>query len=263
MNAALTHPDTRHAGRRRRRALRRLRIGLVGPLVARACGPRAGRPSASAAGVLGGVDSRPQTAIGVGGAPLHANEGGSAAAAPAATAADRDGPLRTSLATLLTRHILRDGELVLLILKPSLWFIVFTCMRFAGLVLFGVIAARLIGLPDRVANAVAELGLFAITGRLMWAVLQWMGRLYVLTDLRVVRLAGVFHVEIFDCPLRKIALTRVTRSFRERLWRLGSIEIQPADDADEPCAPTLWQTVRRPDEVHQTVAATIERAKQG
>ena len=32
---------------------------------------------------------------------------------------------RTSLATLLTSHILRDGELVLLILKPSLWFIVF------------------------------------------------------------------------------------------------------------------------------------------
>ena len=69
--------------------------------------------------------------------------------------------------------------------------------------------------------------IFLLAGRIMWAVLQWMGRLYVLTDMRIVRLSGVFNVEIFDCALRKVATTRLTRTFREKLWRLGSIEIQP------------------------------------
>src|SRR5438309_1694149 len=39
-------------------------------------------------------------------------------------------PVSTSLAILLARHLLRDGELVILILKPSLWFILLTSMRF-------------------------------------------------------------------------------------------------------------------------------------
>ena len=36
----------------------------------------------------------------------------------------------SSLAALLTGHILQDGEVILLILKPSLWYIAFASMRF-------------------------------------------------------------------------------------------------------------------------------------
>src|SRR5688572_26055155 len=164
------------------------------------------------------------------GPTVHASEGGVAAAAGAR-------PVSTSLAALLTRHILRDGELVLLILKPSMWFVVLAAMRFAGVVLIGVIAAKL-WLP-RTALRAAEVGAFLIAGRVMWGVLQWMGRLYVLTDLRILRLSGVFNVDVFDCPLRKVAQARLHRSFRERLLRLGSIEILPLDDA---CPPGDWRT---------------------
>jgi len=182
---------------------------------------------------------------------VQASEGGVATAEPR--------PLATSLAALLTRHILRDGELVLLILKPSLWFIVLAAMRFAGVVLMGVIAAKL-WLPAVAAPRVAEVGAFLIAGRVMWAVLQWMGRLYVLTDLRILRLSGVFNVEIFDCPLRKVAQARLHRSFRERLLRLGSIDILPLDDA---CTPGEWRTIKRPEQVLETIEDTIRRAKQG
>lgn len=181
----------------------------------------------------------------------HASEGGAAAAEAL--------PFRTSLAALLTGHILRDGEVVLLILKPSLWFILFNSMRFAATALIVAIGAQL-WLAPKVAASVAYTGAFLITGRVMWAVLQWMGRLYVLTDLRIVRLSGVFNVEIFDCALRKVGTTRLTRTFREKLWRLGSIEIVPADDS---CTPSVWQTVKRPAEVHAKVRQTIERARQG
>ena len=183
---------------------------------------------------------------------LHPSEGATAAAEEAH-------PFRTSLAALLTGHILRDGEVVLLILKPSLWFIVFSSMRFTAVALIAIIAAQL-WLPPRVFLSFAYAGAFLVAGRVMWAVLQWMGRLYVLTDMRVVRLSGVFNVEIFDCALRKVATTRLTRTFREKLWRLGSIEIVPSDDS---CTPSIWQTVRRPAEVHAKVQSTVDRAKQG
>ena len=186
-------------------------------------------------------------------AGLHPSEGG-------ATAADATAPFRTSLAALLTGHILRDGEVVLLILKPSMWFIVFASMRFAAAGLIVLIAAKLWVHDHRAINSIYYLVTFLLAGRVMWAVLQWMARLYVLTDLRIVRLSGVFNVEIFDCALRKVGQVRLTRTFREKLWRLGSIEIVPADESSPP---SVWQTVKRPAEVHAKVAATVERAKQG
>jgi hypothetical protein len=184
---------------------------------------------------------------------LHPSEGGAAAAEAVA-------PFRTALAALLTGHILRDGEVVQLILKPSLWFILFNCMRFAAVVLILLIGAQLLSLPDHVVRGLWEVGVFLLGGRLMWAVLTWMGRLYVLTDLRVVRLSGVFNVEVADCALRKVGHTRLTRTFREKLWRLGSIEITPIDDS---CQAMAWQTVRHPREVHEKLLATIDRARQG
>jgi hypothetical protein len=103
-----------------------------------------------------------------------------------------------------------------------------------------------------------EAAIFLVAGRVMWATLQWMGRMYVLTDMRVIRLAGVFKLEIFDCALRKIARTQITTSPKERLCGTGSIEIIPAD---ETCPAGVWQTIRRPREVHELIVATINKAK--
>ncbi len=181
------------------------------------------------------------------------NAEGAAVATPAAA---------PSLAALLTRHILRDGELVILLLKPSLWFIILSSLRFAGIVLLLMIGTKVFDdyLPPLNRLAVMEAGIFLIAGRVMWAVLQWSGRLYVLTDLRIVAISGVFNVQIFDCPLRKIARTRLVFSSRERIFRLGSIEIIPLSD-DQPDG--LWQTIARPKQVHEQIVATINKAKQG
>ncbi len=35
---------------------------------------------------------------------------------------------------MLARHILRDGEVVLLVTKPSLWFILLSSLRFMAIV---------------------------------------------------------------------------------------------------------------------------------
>ena len=184
--------------------------------------------------------------------PSHAAE---AAAAPGAVVA----PARTtSLGALLGSHILRDGELIILILKPSLWFIVFESIAFAAGIAVAAIALALVDRHSR-DNFYLESALFVIGGRLMWAVLQWMGRIYILTDQRVLRIRGVFSVDIFDCPLRKVVRARMVSVSREKLVGVGSIEIIPHDEA----IPTaVWQTVAKPKEVLDRLRAAITRAKQ-
>ena len=166
-----------------------------------------------------------------------------------------------SLGVLLGSHILRDGEIVLLLVKPSVWFIVLSSLRFAAAVLILLISAILLDehLPGPNKNYI-EVALFVLAGRVMWAVLQWMGRVYILTNLRILRLSGVFNVNIFDCPLRKVGRTRLVRTMRERIFRIGSIEIVPCD---EQTAPALWQMIARPEMVHDQIVAAINRAKQG
>src|SRR5215210_5729735 len=101
---------------------------------------------------------------------VHGNVEGAAVAAPEAPAAG-------SLATLLTSHVLRDGELVLLILKPSVWFIIISSARFFAIVLILMIASKIYD-PKLPANALIyiEAGIFLIAARVMWAVLQWNSR---------------------------------------------------------------------------------------
>jgi hypothetical protein len=94
----------------------------------------------------------------------------------------------------------------------------------------------------------------------MTGILQWIGRLYVLTDLRVIQMSTLFNVDIRDCPLRKVGRVRVVYTVKERLLRLGSVETIPFDDA-YPVG--LWQTVAKPNEVHRIITQAVRRAKQG
>jgi hypothetical protein len=161
-----------------------------------------------------------------------------------------------SLAKLLSNHILRDGETILLALKPSIWYIFLSGLRTIATVALAAMIARI--LDDQRTMVYVEAAIFLIAGRLVWSLLQWMGRLYILTDMRILSLSGIFTVDVFDCPLRKVARARMLRIPRERLLRLGSLEIIPSDES---MPAGLWQTISRPGFVHQQVLAAIRRAK--
>jgi hypothetical protein len=171
-------------------------------------------------------------------------------------------PGATSWAALLSRHGIRDGELILLTLKPSLWFILLSGLRVAAIVLLAVIATQVFDdhFPPLNRLAVWEAGLFIIAGRFMWSLLQWTSRLYVLTDMRIMAISGVFSPVVFECALRRVARTRLIYSARERLTGLGSVEIIPLDD-ETPVG--IWQTVAKPRLVHEQIVAAINKAKQG
>ena len=179
--------------------------------------------------------------------------GAGMAVAPAA-------PVVMPAADLLARQVLRDGEIILFICKPSRWVVALSSLRFIAGVLIILCALHLSRTPPAHLRYCVDAGLFAISCRMMWAVLNWMGRLYVLTNLRILRFAGMLHVDVADCPLRKVASTRVTRQLSERLLRLGTIEIHPRDEGR---TATAWQMVGRPAEVREQIEAAIRKAKEG
>jgi hypothetical protein len=178
----------------------------------------------------------------------HAAEAAAAPGAIGGTGAI-DATRSTSLGTLLGSHVLRDGEIVIMILKPSLWFIVFNSLALTVVVAMLMVVAGIID-HHMYDHFYLEAGMFVIIGR---------GRIYILTDQRVLRIMGVFSVEIFDCPLRKVVRARMVSSSREKLVGVGSIEIIPMEES-MPSA--IWQTIARPKEILERLRAAIAKAKQ-
>lgn len=170
----------------------------------------------------------------------------------------------SSLAALLTAHVLRDGEVVLLLLKPSLWLIIFQSISAAATALLLYLIGRVFNerLPLLSHVMTLNLTIFIIGVRLMWATVVWMGRFYLLTDRRVVRVAGVFNIDIQDCALRKVDHTKLVYSIKERLCGVASIEIHPKESEDA-CPVNVWRTVPRPTEVREQIEAAVRRAQNG
>jgi hypothetical protein len=68
-------------------------------------------------------------------------------------------------AALLSGRVLRDGEIVLLLLRPSRWFILLSSLRFLGVVL--ILVAMMMLFQDRLHGGLTrylEAGAFLITG---------------------------------------------------------------------------------------------------
>ncbi len=167
----------------------------------------------------------------------------------------------STLSLLVSGQVLRDGELVELVVRPSVWWIVFTSWRFVGVVAILGLGGWL--MPDALPmsrRAWGEWMLLVASTRLVWASLKWMSRVHILTGLRVLTLSGVFNATIYECPLRKLARARLVSSVRERVLLLGSIEVIPCE---EEFAITVWQTIARPKEVYETLHAAMRRAREG
>jgi hypothetical protein len=188
-----------------------------------------------------------------------ANDGARTASHPSEAAAMPAPAGTSSFAALLTSHILRDGEIVLLVLKPSFWFILLQSIPFTAAILVAYFIARVFAGPLSKPAYVEGL-VMLIAARFVLATMHWMGRWYVLTDRRLIRLAGVFRIDVYDCSLRKVAHTQIISNLREQVFRLASIEIHPKDSVDGATV-GVWQTVAQPEQVHEQINQAIYRAQ--
>lgn len=180
------------------------------------------------------------------------------AAAPAHEPAVAD---ISPLAALLTRHLIPDSEIIVLMLKPSLFYIPITSMMTIGFAAALALAGTLFDaqLPGS-ASAYFNGAILLASIRLMWSTVHWMGRFYILTDMRVMTVSGVFQTRVEQCPLRRVARVRVLHSLKERALGLGSVEVIPQE---EDMTIVLWMTVATPRMLKERLQQAVARAKGG
>jgi hypothetical protein len=168
-----------------------------------------------------------------------------------------DRAVNIAVAGVVPEHLLDGGEIVHLAIKPSMWSVLLVSGRWIllGVAMYFFSCSE--WCPLQFHWYVYQAGFWIALGRLGWAVLEWVSTLYVLTNLRVMRLRGVFNVELFECRLQRVQNTFLTLSFAERLIRIGTITFQTAGQLGT----ASWRMVAHPWEVHEQVVAAIHRAQ--
>lgn len=170
--------------------------------------------------------------------------------------------LQAPPAVAVPARLLQDGEEIVLALKPSLIFILLVSMPFLSGLLVVWLAAYLLdrALPplDLPLQTVGTFCVAAGAIRLIISIFQWVARLYVLTNRRVIRIKGVLNVEVFECPLARIQNTNLILTLTERIFGLGTIYFSTAGGIGPEAA---WLTIARPREIHEIVVEYINRAQ--
>lgn len=163
-------------------------------------------------------------------------------------------------ASVLPSSVLHDDETVLILAKPSLWFIPLTSARFAiATVLLSAVLVRIfdLDLASRISpNQMALFATVAVLIRLVWAALVWTSHVYVLTNRRIITIKGVVNVVIFQASLKKIQRTVLYKPWYLRIFGLGTIGFATA--ATETFDST-WVMIPRPMQTHDQIVAEMNR----
>ncbi len=138
--------------------------------------------------------------------------------------------LRDQLPLTLARSLPAD-ETVLLVTRPSGWFLLLA--RADALFAIGVVIAigALLGWYEvwgvRASNVMAY-GAIALSVMIVWNCLDFATRAYVLTDRRALRLSGVIRRTTIEIPLNRIQSVVLHKGVRERLCDAGTLLISSA-----------------------------------
>ncbi len=161
---------------------------------------------------------------------------------------------------LLPAELLQGGEAIVLLLKPSPWYILLESLMslsFMAVLLVGSLWAYNQGYNIGITRREMVLLVVGIGGvRVFWQFLEWLSRVYVLTDRRVIRVKGVIRVQVFQTQLKQIQHTHTTFMFRERLLGLGSIHFATAGTGGTEAS---WVMLANPMEVHRAVVQALSR----
>lgn len=175
-------------------------------------------------------------------------------------AAETADPANTALAeeAFVPERLLEEGEIVILAIKPAVWFILLVSWRvLVAAAIFaagGYLLGEAIGISHKM---VLLISLAAACIRGILASCQWLGRLYVLTNRRLLRISGVFRTDIFACSLRKVRQVSLHANAGERALGLGSLLFVLGADGTPGMS---WTNISRPEEVHEIVSDAIRRA---
>jgi len=168
------------------------------------------------------------------------------------------------VAGVMPREMLHDDEVVLILTKPSLWFVVITGFRFVlTVLLLGILAVKLVGVGGASSlnissSAIATATALIALGRLIWALLVWSSHIYMLTNQRVVTIKGVINTTMYQANLRKLQRTILWRPWYLRIFGIGTIGFATAATNH---SDSTWVMLSRPLATHEAIVAAVNKAQ--
>jgi uncharacterized membrane protein YdbT with pleckstrin-like domain len=170
---------------------------------------------------------------------------------------------RQQLPATLAKSLPSD-EVVLMVLRPSPWFLLVG--RLDALVSIGVVVGigALIGwlqVLEVRSGAVLAYGVIALSLLIIWNCLDFATRAYVLTDRRSLRVSGVIRRATYDIPLNRIQSVALHQGIRERIVGAGTVLISSAaaGGAGAGAGEFTWYFIDRPERASALVREAIER----
>jgi hypothetical protein len=159
------------------------------------------------------------------------------------------------------QHLLGEGELVLLTVKPSIWFVPLTSVRALAILALTAVGGHYLGRVSPMGSGPETIEVFCgvlAMLRLIAACCQWVGTLYVLTNRRVLRIRGAIKVTIVGCLLTEIRHTALlTTGLIEKVGGIGTLFFQ-TDRGN--LTGGEWMHISRPSEVLEEINKAINQA---
>jgi len=172
-------------------------------------------------------------------------------------------------AYLVPADLLGEGEIIVLALKPSGWFVLLVSLPvLASSAAVGALAYVVDFFHARTpAGTLLTLCAAVALARVFFACWQWLARTYVLTNRRIVTIRGLVSVQVRAVGLTDLNRAELIASVPERVLGVGSIFcLAGAGPAavDQPAAPErdplAWNAVARPQEILEIIDDAIDRA---
>lgn len=159
-----------------------------------------------------------------------------------------------------SEKLLDEGEMIILTLKPSGWFVLLASwpiLAVAAAIAVGTLVAGrfFAGLSTHMIYTIC---LAVASVRIVLACAQWVGRLYLLTTRRVMRVCGVTRAWVNEYSLRDIKKTTLSATSGEKLLGTGNLLFH--DDQGR-ILPLSWMNIARPDEVQEIVEKAIRNCR--
>jgi uncharacterized membrane protein YdbT with pleckstrin-like domain len=191
------------------------------------------------------------------GDPLHDSHGMTPTPTPEAVAAGQPSPVALG--------VLHDGEEIILLVRPSGWMVVLDSLPTAAVAAVVATATllfepRAMHGPRSIGSAVVLACALVVVLRVVVMFLRWTGRLYMLTNRRVLRLSGVASVDVAECPLKRITNVSVIAASAERVVGIGSLLFTIDGQLSNALG---WTNIARPGDVAEEVRLAIRRHHHG
>lgn len=159
-------------------------------------------------------------------------------------------------AALAAPGFLEGGEIILCVWKPGpLSMLLGALPQLAAITFLVSICGKIapgLGANDPI---LAALALSAII--LTWHLLDWLGKSFILTDRRVLRLHGVVNPgQTEQIRLRDIEQLELRRHFLQQAFGLSSLQIAPARGQ-----PLVWEDLGNGPDIQARVADAVNRYK--